>query len=333
MVRIGFVGLGDMGRAQAGAFAQVPGCKVLAGADPSQQARKKFQAMFPDAEVFENHQQLLEHPKIGAVVVAVPTGLHLAIGSDTLKAGKPLLLEKPMARTVAECRKLNRLADQTRTLLMIAHCRRYDPYWCSWAKFVRSGKLGSPILWRHVTAGRGPRQPWFMDDRLGGGPLLDGAVHNYDFANWVFGDPESVVSSSIKMDPHVTAVDTCSAVVRYRSGDQLLVSWSWSVRGCAVHDIIGPKGFIQFGTGDLTPPAQVSTKYNYCCFTSARGKQALIKSRRRPDMTVIQARHFLQCIQGKGQCQTPGTEAIKAVAVAQAILKAGPQGKARKVTW
>ena len=121
--------------------------------------------------------------------------------------------------------------------------------------------------------------------------------------------------------------------VRYASGDQLLVSWSWGTRGCRLFDVVGPKGFIQPGTGGLAPPRSEEGKTSYWCFTNARGKVSLIKARARPGMLLNQLEHFLDCIRGKARCASGGTEAIKAVAVAEAILKAGPEGKARPVKW
>lgn len=332
MVHVGFIGLGGMGLHQTKAFAQVKGCRIVAGADVESGSREKFLALYPDAKTFDNHKRLLADPGVDAVVIAVPTGFHRATASDAIKAGKPVLLEKPMARTVADCRRLNELADRTDTLLMIAQCRRYDAHWESWGKYVTDGKLGSLVLWRSIMAGIGPGR-WYMDDKIGGGPLLDGAIHNYDFAQLLFGDPESVVSSAIKMDPAVTAVDTCSAVVRYKSGHQLLMSWSWSAIGLSMSDVVGPKGFIQFGTGGLTPPESDGTGNDYCCFTDTAGKQRLLKARSEPSMYVRQAEHFRDCVQGKTECRTPGTEAIKAVAVAEAILIAGRAGKAMPVRW
>ncbi len=332
MIRLGFVGLGGMGRAQIAAFEQVRGCRITAGADVSAPARAGFVEKYPRAAAYRDHRELLASAQVDAVVIAVPTGLHYRLAADALKARKPLLLEKPMARTVAECRKLNALARNGKTTFMIAQCRRYDAYWSAWAKAVKSGRLGLPVLWRHVMAGQGPGR-WFMDEKLGGGPLLDGAVHNYDFANWLFGDPVSVIASSIKLDRKVSAIDTASAAVRYASGSQLLVSWSWGARGCSLHDIIGPQGFIQFGPGDLKPPAQEKGKYSYCCLTNLKGKETLIKAKAQPPMLVRQARHFLDCVRGQAKCQSPGTEAIKAVAVAEAILKAAPEGRARRVKW
>lgn len=172
-----------------------------------------------------------------------------------------------------------------------------------------------------------------MDEVLGGGPLIDGAVHNYDFANWIFGEPESVVASAIKMDPQVTALDTGSAVVRYRGGNQLLVTWSWSARGSRMQDVIGPDGFIQFGTGGLVAPAEDEDRYQYCCFTDREGAQTLLKAAKHPDMYAEQALHFLACVRGEIDCRTPGTEAIKAVAVAEAILQVAAHGGTQKVCW
>jgi myo-inositol 2-dehydrogenase/D-chiro-inositol 1-dehydrogenase len=331
MVRVGFIGVGGMGRYQAAAFAKVNGCVVAAGSDVSAESRAEFTKQFPDAKVYEDHGQLLRSG-VDAVVLATPTGYHAQLSAQVLRAGLPLLLEKPMARTVAECRRLNDLAEKTGVPLMVAHCRRYDPYWGIWRKAVLAGRIGAPVLWRHVMAGRGPGR-WFMDERLGGGPLLDGAVHNYDFANWIFGDPVSVVAGTIKMDPAVTAADTGSAIVQYAGGNQLLVSWSWAVRGLGVHDVLGPRGFIQFGIGKQTVSDEDKAKNAYCCLTDAKGNEKLLAAPKHPDMYVIQARHFLDCVRGRAKCRTPGTEAIKAVAVAEAILKAGHVKGARKVTW
>ena len=330
MIRVGFIGLGGMGMYQVKTFHGVAGCRVAAGADPSADMRARFAQTYPDAQLFASPEELLASSAIDAVVIAVPTGYHQAIASKALAARIPVLLEKPMARTVAQCHQLNEDAAKHNTLLMVAHCRRYDPYWTSWGTYVTDGKLGGPLLWRDVRAGFSPGG-WFMDDALGGGPLIDGAVHNYDFANWIFGEPESVLASGIKMDPAVSAIDTGSAIIRYRAGHQLLISWSWSVKGTTLHDILGPEGFIQFGPGTFTVPEEEKGRYQYCTFTDRTGQQTLIQAPAKPDMYTLQAEHFLACIRGEATCQTPGTEAIKAVAVAEAVLQAGRTGKTLEI--
>ena len=330
MIRVGFIGLGGMGMYQAKSFHAVTSCQVAGGADPSPEMQARFAQTYPGALLFASYEDLLAHPAIDAVVIAVPTGYHQQIAAAALAAHKPVLLEKPMARTVAQCWRLIDDAERHNTLLMVAHCRRYDPYWTSWGAYVTEGKLGGPILWRDVRAGFSPGG-WYMDEELGGGPLIDGAVHNYDFANWIFGEPESVLASGIKMAPNYSAIDTGSAIIRYRAGHQLLISWSWAVKGTTLHDILGPQGFIQFGPGNYTVPPEDKGRYQYCHFTDSSGQQTLIQSPAQPDMYVRQAEHFLACIRGEATCQTPGTEAIKAIAVAEAVLQAGRTGAAVEI--
>lgn len=333
MINLGFIGVGGMGTYQADCFSMVRGCRVSAAADPSEVTLRAFTQKYPGARGRADYQDLLKDPGVDAVVISVPTGLHARVTIDALKAGKPTLVEKPMARTAAQCRKMIEASKRYKTFLMVAHCRRYDPNWGAMARVIRQGRLGRPVLWRSVSAGLGPGNAWFMDDRLGGGPLLDGAVHNYDFANMMFGNPERALCSGIKLDRGCTAVDTASATVRFGSGDQLLVSWSWAARGLGMEDVVGPKGFLQFGPGPLQPP-QGNGQFGYHCITGRDGSAKLVRFAGKPHaMMTNQCRHFLRCTQGKATCESPGEEAIKAVAVGEAILKAAPEGRAMAVKW
>lgn len=333
MIRIGFIGLGNMGMYQVRAFAEAAGCRIAAGVDPAPEMRARFAHDYPDAQLFATPQELLAQGQVDGVVIAVPTGYHQAVASTVLAAGVPVLLEKPMARTVAQCQQIIEDAERTNTLLMVAHCRRFDPHWLSWGDYVTTGKLGAPILWRdargHVHANN-----WFMDDDLGGGPLIDGAIHNYDFANLLFGQPESVYTAALKLNPGVTAIDTGSTVVRYRAGHQLLISWSWAARGNSLADVIGPNGYIQFGAGGVPVEEAEKAHTLYCCFTDASGEKTLIKTAGAfTDMYIRQAEHFLACIRGESTCQSPGAEAIKAVAVAEAVLNSGRTATVQEIRW
>ena len=160
--------------------------------------------------------------------------------------------------------------------------------------------------------------------------MLDGAVHNYDFANMVFGDPVDVVASSIKLSPR-SATDTATAVVRYPKGDQLMVSWSWSTPGSGLSDALGPKAGLVFGAGKFADQVDAKDKVYYCV-TDIKGKSKLVQGRSN-NMYMNQAKHFLACINKEVKCQSPGNKAIKAVAVAEAILKVAPRGGKRTVRW
>ena len=106
MIRVGFIGLGGMGMYQAKSFHAVTSCQVAGGADPSPEMQARFAQSYPGALVFASYEELLAHPGIDAVVIAVPTGYHQQIAAAALAVRKPVLLEKPMARTVAQCWRL-----------------------------------------------------------------------------------------------------------------------------------------------------------------------------------------------------------------------------------
>lgn len=333
-LNIGFIGAGNMSRYQAThAFSKIKNWNIYAVADTSAKALKQFKADNPDVVVYKDHKDLLKDPKVDAVLVIVPTGLHKAFAIDSLKAGKPVLLEKPMCLSVADCRQVMKVEEKTKTPLMVAHCRRFDPHWGKMAQLVSSGKLGGPVLWRAIHAGIGPGR-WFMDEKMGGGPLIDGAVHNYDFANMMWGKAESVVANSIKLDKSCTAIDTGSAIIQYESGDQLLVCWSWVARGLGLFDIVGPKGFLQHGTGNTKVSKKDLDKNSFYCITNSKGKETLYKAEKDfSKMYVKQAKHFYDVINGKAECITSSEESIKAIAVAEAVLKAAKSGSSRKITF
>ena len=319
MLNIGFIGLGGMGRTQVGAFAQTEGCRLYAGADPSESARDEVSRMRPEMKTFADHRAMLEDDGVDAVVVATPTAFHPGPTIDALEAGKPVLVEKPMARTTEDCRSMIAASRASGKPLMVAHCRRFDAIWGAWAEIVRAGRIGSPVVWRRATAN--VMGGWFMDEQIGRGPMLDGAIHDYDFANSIFGDPESVVASSTKLNPEVSAVDTATAVVQYAGGSQLVSSWTWARKGDALFDVLGPCGSIVCREGRFT-------------LINPEGEETPIET---PDEVMAmyrhQARHFLECARGETECVSPATEAIKAVAVAEAIIEVAPAGGSRPVSW
>jgi predicted dehydrogenase len=327
MINIGFIGLGGMGRYQASAFKQLSECKIAAGSDPDGAARAEFGKLCPGAAVYIDYKDLLADMNVHAVVVAVPTGLHCQTVIDALKADCAVMVEKPMARTVVECQQMLDAADRAGKLLMVAHCRRFDVDWGTFANIYRAGRLGEQVLWRSVRGGIGPRNPWFMDHNMGGGPLFDGAIHDQDFGNWLFGDPDSVMGSSVKMDPKSSAIDTASAIIRYKNGSQMMLSWSWAVPGQSLHDVLGPKNTFVFNSSVTTPDGM---KAHF--LLDADGNKEFISFEPK-DMYVTQAQHFLDCLRNRIECGSPGSEAIKAVAVGDGILQACKKNELVKIRW
>jgi predicted dehydrogenase len=139
----------------------------------------------------EDWRELAGDPSIDAVVIGTPNALHAPQAIACLEAGKHVLVEKPMARTLAEAESMNAAAAASGASLMVAHCWRFHPDVQALRGRIERGELGRVVKTRGygVHAGWGPAG-WFTDPELaGGGALVDMGVHAIDTARYLLGDP------------------------------------------------------------------------------------------------------------------------------------------------
>src|SRR4051794_33037135 len=126
-------------------------------------------------------------PETDAIAISVPTHLHAPIAIDALNAGKHVFCEKPMARTMPQAQAMADAARKSGAALQIGFVRRFDHGWLVWRDALLAGKIGRPAVWRDFQSSPGQVAPWFQTDAQGGGPFLDGCIHNFDFALWTLG--------------------------------------------------------------------------------------------------------------------------------------------------
>lgn len=331
MIKLGFIGCGGIATHHATTIeTEVNGIRIAAGADNHGPTLKRFGEAFGTATQFSDYRQMIRSAGLDAVCVALPTYLHSKAVVESAKAGLHVFCEKPMARTLRECDSMIDACEKAGVTLMVGQVRRYDSDWGTWRKVVESGTLGRPVIWRQTQAGSGPGS-WFMDDKMGGGPFMDGCVHNWDFANLVFGKPESAHATLMRLSGS-SAFDTGSATVKYKSGDQVVLNWSWGlpvgVRTRALTDILGPKGALHFpGSYDETElPAEFDSETHGGYLVSLGSRKRIAKFRRR-NMFAMEWKDFKATID-KGKAPTATGEIGRdAVEVSLAVLKAGRTGK------
>lgn len=228
MPKIAIVGCGGMGRHHAGVITKKLGHKIAAACDEFPAARERFQTDFPGAETFADLRSMLEKAKPEAVWICLPTYLHKAATLTCAQAKVHVMLEKPMALLSSECREMDEAARKGGIKLMLAFCRRFDNHWGTLkALLVEKHVLGRPIVWRHM-AGSGSPGNWFTQKDQGGGPFIDGCVHNWDFCLWTFGPAVSVKSSLLTLGQG-TSLDTGVVDVVFGQGDRTTMLWSWGL--------------------------------------------------------------------------------------------------------
>ncbi len=318
-IGIGFIGCGGIHRAHAPHVVEHPDAFIACAMDVNEEAVKKHQADYGTECGTTSMEELLARDDVDAVVVCTPTGYHPDAVIAAARAGKHVLCEKPMAMTVAKCEEMAAACDEAGVQLQLAFVRHYCNEWLKMREVIHDGMIGRPVVWRSVSGGSGAPTPWFFDKELGGGPFIDGAVHNYDWARFTFGEAERICANLRRLKQTTTAWDTGTAVVDFESGDQLIMCWSWglpgfgsTVRADGAHDVLGPGGAIMFpGDGKLS--VRLEDGEHLVEFEPDTGA----------DWFRRQMAHFIECVQTGRQPQVGAREGIEATRIAETILNIG----------
>ena len=136
-------------------------------------------------------EALAADPEVDAAIVATPNALHAPQTIALLRNGKHVMVEKPMATTVAECDAMIAASERSGAFLMVAHCWRFRDEVVALRDRIRAGELGEVVKTRGygVHANWGP-SGWFTQrDLAGGGALVDMGVHAIDTARFLLGEP------------------------------------------------------------------------------------------------------------------------------------------------
>lgn len=254
---IGFLGCGGIHNAHAPHLVDNADAYIACAMDVNEAAAKAHCEKYGTAAWTTSADELLARDDVQAVIICTPTGFHKDMVLKAAAAGKHIFCEKPMAMNVADCEAMDAAAKAAGVVLQIGFVRHFCNEWLKLRQLIQEGVIGRPVVWRSVSGGSGAPTPWFFDKEIGGGPFIDGAVHSYDWARYIFGEATNVVTDIRKLKADTTAWDTGTVVVNFASGDQQLIIWSWglpgfggAVKADSAHDVLGPLGSITFPGGN-----------------------------------------------------------------------------------
>lgn len=117
-------------------------CRVTTVADLAPERREYVQSLYPSVKVTDNVEEVFQNPDIDAVVIATPVATHFNLAIRALSAGKHILLEKPMARSVAEVNEIGRLATEKRRVAMVGHTFLFNAAVRYVKRLIDTGELG-----------------------------------------------------------------------------------------------------------------------------------------------------------------------------------------------
>ena len=236
--KLGFLGVGWIGRNRLEAIATQSTAEVAYAADPAPQNTADALQSAPAAVAVDSLATMLAQPDLDAVVIATPSAQHAEQSIAALQAGKAVFCQKPLGRTAAETRAVVAGARQADKLLGVDLSYRHTAAMQRVYEVVQSGELGQVYAVELVFHNAyGPDKQWFYDPQLsGGGCVIDLGVHLVDLALWALGfPPVQAVSSQLfakgqpLTNPAEQVEDYATASIVLGSGTHVQLSCSWNL--------------------------------------------------------------------------------------------------------
>jgi predicted dehydrogenase len=190
-MKIAFAGTGFINKIHAQAAKNL-GLDLVAVINHKQESMAEFAKHFNIPRQYETVEAMLSDGNVDALVVSTPNYLHAPQTIPALKAGVHVMVEKPMAMNAQEAQQMSEAAEKSGSLLMVAHCWRFDPD-VVWLK-EQSKKLGKIVRTKGIGVHThwGP-SGWFTQRQYaGGGALADMGIHALDTSRFLLGDPKPV---------------------------------------------------------------------------------------------------------------------------------------------
>jgi phthalate 4,5-cis-dihydrodiol dehydrogenase len=228
-MKLGVIGLGRAFTLMLPTFANHPLIKMVGAHDPRAEARERFAAEF-NARAFEDAEALCADRSVQAIYIASPHQFHVDHVRLAAKHGKHVLVEKPMALTTGDCRKMIAAAKEANIRLLVGHSHSFDLPYLKARTMIQSGAFGrvrminalnfTDFLYR-------PRRPEELDSQAGGGVVFSQAAHQVDIVRLLAdAKASSVRALTGNWDAARNTEGAYSAQIRFEDGSFASLTYS-----------------------------------------------------------------------------------------------------------
>jgi predicted dehydrogenase len=294
-VRVGLIGCGAIASAvHLRALRRLSGVRITALADPSPDARDRARRLAPDALVFADAYELLARPDVDAVVVTAPSGVHASLAIATLETQRHLYLEKPIASTLEEGRRVA-AAARGGLVAVVGFNWRFQPLVARARELVLAGAIGEVRAVSTAFCEPGQLPGWKRARADGGGVLLDLGSHHFDLIHWLLAARVERVEASLRSEES----DQDSASVRLFLDDSRVASSFFSFRAARAHslELFGERGVIRIDRCARTLSLHGQRSRVATPSVVAWRARALLRSGSEPSWTHL-LRRFVDAIRG-----------------------------------
>ncbi len=324
-LRVGVVGCGKIARSL-----HIPGYLNSSKAQLTSLYNRRLESMsdladrLPGVSIYDDYQQFLEEGRVEAVSICTPNALHAPMAIEAMKRGVHVLVEKPIAVTLSEARRMIDAANRYGVVLTVAQNQRFLPHNVEIQKLLQTGALGNIHHIRATFAHGGPERwspgnNWFRDSRLGVlGVVGDLMVHKADLVRFLTLQEAISIAAFDDSNGHTAGATNAVAVLTMSGGTLVTLEVGWSSRGRRLDQltVIGEGGTL-CSDRDEEPPL---------IYYDARGTRTVVKppstSRREPGVLpyeIVSA--FIAAVLGTARNPVPPGEGYRALEICIAALR------------
>ena len=235
-VQVGIIGSAFSSNLHAEALQEVPEAMVVAACSPHKAHVEEFARKWKIPVALTDYRKLLDRDDVDVVVVGIPNDLHREVVVAAAEAGKHIILEKPIAHTLADADAMLAATRKHRVKLMYAETICFSPKYVRAKKLVDEGAIGKLYMVKQGEKHSGPHSDWFYDvKRSGGGSIMDMGCHGIEWARWMYGKPKpkSVVAHCQRVlhTKRTKGEDNSVLILEFEGCGIAVIENSWAKQG------------------------------------------------------------------------------------------------------
>lgn len=322
-MKVAVIGVGSMGINHLRVYTELEGLDVVGVSDISEERLKIAKKRF-SVKIYTSYQELMEKEKPEAVSITVPTSEHEKVASYALKMGAHVLVEKPIAATVEEGRRLIALAEKLGKQLMVGHIIRFNPAMQSLKARLENGDVGK--IFQVFCRRAGPFPARIRDV----GVVVDLAPHDVDIMRFLIGEDPKRVYAETEQRIHTDHEDLMFALLRFPGGitGALEINWLTPTKMRETL-VLGEKGL--FRVDDLMQdlyfyenPQAVGELWSP--FRATRGVSEGSMTRysiKRQEPLKAELKAFIDSVKNNTPVPVTGQDGLEALRLSLALVKSG----------
>jgi len=320
-LNIAVVGCGYWGPNIIRNFFALPGCEVRAVCDSRPERLKYMGELHRGLKTVSDYEELVSDQGIDAIAIATPVQMHFDLARRSLEAGKHTFIEKPMASSSSECRRLNEIAEKQQLTLMVGHTFVYNAAVRKIKEIIQDGEIGDLL---YINARRLNLGLFQKDINV----TWDLAPHDISIILYIIGQGPVAVNCNGRAHVASDVEDVTTMTLNFANGKMALIQSSWldphkiremkfvGSRKMVVYDDIEPLEKIKIYDKHVeTPPhydtfAEFQYAYHYGDMHAPYVKMT--------EPLRVECQHFIDCIRSKQKPDTSGLEGMQVVQILEA---------------